>query len=70
MTIYYFPKDMPKILTIASECKTIEKATELDLINLKLNIKPKTRGMKCMTACLMERVGKVSGIYKKNRSIY
>ena len=51
---------MQKILTIASECKTVEKATDLDLINLKLNVKPKTRAMKCLTACLMEKVGKVS----------
>ncbi|XP_037025062.1 general odorant-binding protein 56h-like [Bradysia coprophila] len=52
--------DMQKLLTIASECKTIEKATELDFVNLKMNVKPKTRPMKCLTACLMEKVGKIT----------
>lgn len=54
-----YPKDAPKLLAIASECKTIEKATDLDFINLKMNVRPKTRTMKCLTACLFEKVGKV-----------
>ncbi len=50
---------MQKLLAVATECKTIEKATELDFINLKMNVRPKTRSMKCLTACLLEKVGKV-----------
>ena len=53
-------KNGQKFADIVQKCKTGENATEEDFANLKKNVKPKTKAMKCLGACISENSGVVS----------
>lgn len=45
---------------LIEECKTFEHATDIDAMNLKKNVQPMTKEMKCLTTCIYERLELVS----------
>lgn len=47
---------MAKIL---ADCKTAEKLTDADVMNLKNKVKPVPKEVKCLQTCLAEKMGLV-----------
>ncbi|KAJ6635618.1 General odorant-binding protein 56h [Pseudolycoriella hygida] len=51
------PEDLTKFL---NECKEAEKVTDADVMNFKNRIKPATKEVKCLTTCIIEKIGLIS----------
>lgn len=44
---------------IIADCKTAEKVADSDVMNFKNKVKPASKEVKCLTACVMEKMGLV-----------
>lgn len=63
-------KEAQKFPEILEKCKTAEKATDNDYMNLKMNVKPKTKAMNCLGTCISEKLGWVSHFYSSQSNVY